>query len=84
MKYYIIPENDSDFRGIAYVEKTLKKFAVKQTRWCIKDGTKYQVYRTKAAFQEGFDFTYYELRDGKLKKSNAQPIVELNRLLLGG
>ena len=84
MKYYIIPENDSDFRGIAYIEKTLRKFAAKQTRFNIEDGTKYQVYRTKAAFQAGFDFTYYELRDGKLKKSNAQPIVELNRLLLGG
>ena len=84
MKYYIIPENGSDFCGIAYVEKTLGKFAAKQTRLGIENGTKYRVYRTKAAFQDGFDFTNYELRDGRLKKCNAQPVVELNRLLFGG
>ena len=77
--YYITQPNI----GFAYTEKTLGKFAAKQARTA-PDGTEYSVYRSKAAFREGFDFTNYELRNGKLKKSNAQPIVELNRLLLGG
>jgi len=77
--YYITQPNI----GFAYIEKTLGKFAAKQARTA-PDGTEYSVYRSKAAFREGFDFTRYELRNGKLKKSNAQPIVELNRLLLGG
>lgn len=80
MKYYIVRTDCS----IAFVEKTLGKFAAKQTRWGVSDGTEYQVFRSKAALQDGFDFTNYELRDGKLKKSNAQPVVFLNRLLLGG
>ena len=77
--YYITQHNS----GFAYIEKTLGKFAAKQARTA-PEGTEYSVYRSKAAFREGFDFTNYELRNGKLKKSNAQPIVELNRLLLGG
>lgn len=77
--YYITQPNS----GFAYIEKTLGKFAAKQARTA-PEGTEYSVYRSKAAFREGFDFTNYELRNGKLKKSNAQPIVELNRLLLGG
>jgi hypothetical protein len=77
--YYITQPGIS----FAYTEKTLGKFAAKQARTA-PDGTEYSVYRSKAAFREGFDFTNYELRNGKLKKSNAQPIVELNRLLLGG
>jgi len=77
--YYITQPGIS----FAYTEKTLGKFAAKQARTA-PDGTEYSVYRSKAAFREGFDFTRYELRNGKLKKSNAQPIVELNRLLLGG
>ena len=77
--YYITQPGIS----FAYTEKTLGKFAAKQARTA-PDGTKYSVYRSKAAFREGFDFINYELRNGKLKKSNAQPIVELNRLLLGG
>ena len=77
--YYITQPNS----GFAYIEKTLGKFAEKASRTA-PDGTEYSVYRSKAAYREGFDFTSYELRGGKLKKSNAQPIVELNRLLLGG
>jgi hypothetical protein len=77
--YYITQPGIS----FAYTEKTLGKFAAKQARTA-PDGTEYSVYRSKAAFREGFDFINYELRNGKLKKSNAQPIVELNRLLLGG
>ena len=77
--YYITQPGIS----FAYTEKTLGKFAAKQAR-IAADGTKYYIFRSKAAYREGFDFTSYELRNGKLKKSNAQPIVELNRLLLGG
>ena len=79
MTYYITQPNSS----FAYMEKTLGKFAAKQAR-IAPDGTEYSAYRSKAAYREGFDFTSYELRDGKLKKSKAQPVVFLNRLLLGG
>jgi hypothetical protein len=78
MKYYIVEEH----KTFATVEQTLRKFAAKQAR-LEKDGTRYKVYRSKRAFRDGFEYTSYELIDGKLKKTKSQPVAFLNRLLLG-
>jgi hypothetical protein len=77
MKYYIVEEHQT----FARVVQTLGKFAAKQAQLS-KDGTRYKVYRTKAAFKDGFEYTSYELIGGKLKKTKSQPIAYLNRLLL--
>lgn len=48
------------------------------------EGLEYRVYKSEAKFREGFDFTLYTATNGKLKKSNAQPIADLNRFFSGG
>ena len=79
MSLYIMAERAAYERArFADVCKSLKHFTANTPS--LKEGEEYRVYKSQAAFKEGFDFIQYEVRGGKLKKSDAQPIPELNRL----
>ena len=63
---------------MASVVRTLKHYIHLNN---LVEGLEYRVYKSEAKFREGFDFTLYTATNGKLKKSNGQPVPELNRLL---
>ena len=44
------------------------------------EGSEVRVYKSIKNFREGFDYTLYTFTNGKLKKSNGQPVVELSRM----
>lgn len=66
--------------GIATHAKSLKAF---MDRHSFSDGHEFRVYKSQAAFRDGFDYVSYYSEGGKLKKSNAQPIPEINREFAG-
>jgi len=78
--YLFSPDSDMGTMRIAEQAKSLKAWAAKHPS--TNDGTEMRVYRSTKKFREGFDYTLYTFSDGKLKKSNGQPVVELNRLFL--
>tara|TARA_B110001450_G_scaffold105966_1_gene100314 strand:+ start:186 stop:461 length:276 start_codon:yes stop_codon:yes gene_type:complete len=79
MSLYIM-EDDQNYGGqrMASVVKSLKHY-LHQNK--LVEGREYRVYKSEAKFREGYDFTLYTATNDKLKKSNGQPVPELNRLL---
>ena len=63
---------------IASQAKSLKAWATQNPS--TEEGTEMRVYGSTKKFREGFDYTLYTFTDGKLKKSNGQPVVELSRM----
>jgi len=68
--------------GIAYQVNTLAAW-VKRTRAYttrIDFPKTIRVFKSKAAFRDGFDYTVYQWNGKKMLKSNAQPCVMVNRI----
>ena len=77
---YITP--DIDHPCIAYQVNSLTGW-IKRTRAYttrINFPTTIRVFKSKAAFHDGFDYTVYQWNGKKMLKSNAQPCVMVNRI----
>ena len=72
--------NDGSVR-IADQAKTLKAWATRNPD--TDEGSEVRVYKSVKNFREGFNYTLYTFTNGKLKKSNGQPVVELSRMFFG-
>ena len=75
--YFITQEKHS---GIAQKTKSLAAYTKRNS---LDEGDKVRVYKSEKAWRDGFDFAWYDLINGKLKKSSGQPIADINRLLFG-
>lgn len=65
---------------IAYHAKSLTSFA---SKYQYKDGIEFWVFKSLTAFREGFEYTVYHTKNGKLVKSKTQPAVAFNRWVSG-
>lgn len=78
-----IQEDYGNNRGIATRSKSLKEFVARYLSY-YDEGMEFRVYKSQAAWRDGFDYVSYYNEGGKLKKSNEQPIADLNRFFAGG
>ena len=72
--YFIMKENQI---GLAQKTKSLAAYIKRNS---LDEGDKVRVYKSKKAWRDGFDFAWYDFINGKLKKSAAQPIANINRM----
>ena len=63
--------------------KSLKEYEKKLQRFDADNSFVLRVFKSLKKAQEGFDYVNYDWDGETLKKSNAQPAVELNRRLAG-
>jgi len=76
--YLFTQDSNMGSMRIASQAKSLKAWATQNPS--TEEGTEMAVYGSQKKFREGFDYTLYTFTDGKLKKSNGQPVVELSRM----
>ena len=72
--YFIMKE-----KQLGMAQKT-KSLAAYTNRNSLDEGDKVRVYKSKKAWLDGFDFIWYDFINGKLNKSAAQPIANINRM----
>ena len=76
---YLFSQDNNDGRmRIADQAKSLKAWSIRNPN--TEEGSKVRVYKSIKNFREGFNYTLYTFANGKLKKSNGQPVVELSRM----
>lgn len=63
--------------------KSLKEYEKKLQRFDADNSFVLRVFKSLKKAQEGFDYVNYDWDGKRLKKSNAQPAVELNRRFAG-
>ena len=61
--------------------KSLKDYEARLRRTSADKSFRVQVFKSIKTLMEGLDYTNYDWNGENLKKSNAQPAVEINQLL---